>query len=222
MQPATTDNIPDLAARAASDSAACAALLALAESGDAQAQLWLGAAFAEPGERENRQAAFAWCARAAGQGLALAQANLAAMYLRGYGVEKNPEQAVSWLQKAAEQDDGPAQFELGNLLSNGHGLPRDEPLAASWYRRAAANGHYPAQARLGYLYAHGTGVEKDRVEAFLWLSLAARHGVGAALKLLEEVGGQMSREEKAAGSACLAAWSRRPALAHIALAPVLA
>jgi TPR repeat protein len=222
MHNAPADKLSNLATRAASDAAARMALLALAEAGDAEAQLWLGAAFAEPGEQEDRQAAFIWCARAAGQGLALAQANLAAMYLRGYGVEKNAEQAVLWLQKAAEQEDGPAQFELGNLLSNGHGLPQDEALAASWYRRAAGNGHYPAQARLGYVYAHGTGVEKDRVEAFLWLSLAARHGVGAALKLLEEVGGQMSREEKAAGSARLAAWSRRPALAHIALAPVLA
>ncbi|MGE4481161.1 tetratricopeptide repeat protein [Acidocella sp.] len=204
------------------DLAARAALLAQAEAGDAQAQLWLGATFAEPGEREDRAAAFAWCARAAEQGLALAQANLAAMYLRGYGVEKNPAQAVLWLQKAAAQEDGPAQFELGNLLSNGHGLPRDETLAASWYRRAASNGHYPAQARLGYLFAHGVGVEKDRVEAFLWLSLAARHGVGAALKLLEEVGAQMSREEKAAGGARLAALSRRPAQAHVALLPVLA
>lgn len=222
MPSMSADNIKDLANRAVSDNAERLALLALAESGNAEAQLWLGAAFAEPGEQEDRAAAFNWCARAAGQGLALAQANLAAMYLRGYGVERSPEQAVPWLQKAAEQEDGPAQFELGNLYANGHGLPQDDALAATWYRRAAQNGHYPAQARLGYVYAHGVGVEKDRVEAFLWLSLAARHGIGAALKLLEEVGAQMSREEKAAGSTRLAVMSRRPASTHIALNPVLA
>ena len=85
----------------------------------------------------------------------------------------------------------------------------DAVAAAAWYRRAASNGHYPAQARLGFLLANGIGTGKDRAEAFVWLSLAAQHGVGTALKALEEVGGQMSLEEKRRATALLSQWRGR-------------
>jgi TPR repeat protein len=111
--------------------------------------------------------------------------------------------------RAAEQSEAKAQFDLASLYAKGRGMAEDHEAAAMWYERSASNGYYPAQARLGYLYANGIGVKKSRVQAFLWLSLAAQHGVGSALKALEEVGRQMSVEEKAQGGQLLDHWRRK-------------
>lgn len=196
-------------------------LEAEASAGDAEAQFWLGALYAE-GKSAEPQTAFTWCRLAAQQGLPLAQANLASMYLRGYGTPKDSVAAAEWYEKAAAQNDAVSQFELANLCFRGEGVAQDHARAVEWSGRAARQGHYPAQARLGYCYANGLGVEKSRVQAFLWLSLAARHGVGTALKALEEIGAEMSREEKRDGSALLAAFGQKPARERVILNPVLA
>jgi len=47
------------------------------------------------------------------------------------------------------------------------------------------------------------------VQAFVWLSLAAQHGVGNALNALEKVLGDMSAEEKRAGSSLFEQWRSR-------------
>ncbi len=194
---------------------------AQANAGDAEAQFWLGALYTE-GQSAEPQTAFVWCQLAAQQGLPLAQANLASMYLRGYGTQKDLAAAAEWYEKAALQNDAISQFERANLYFRGEGGAQDHEKSAEWYKRAAQQGHYPAQARLGYCYANGLGVEKNRVQAFLWLSLAARHGVGTALKALEEVGAQMSLEEKREGSALLAGFGQRPTQERVILNPVLA
>jgi len=115
---------------------------------------------------------------------------------------------VRWFRSAAELGDRNAQFNLASLLAAGKGADRDTTEAALWYRRAAESGHALAQGRLGYLYAQGDGVERDRVEAFAWLTLASRHGIGYALKALEEVVQAMSVDERRAGSALVASKSR--------------
>jgi TPR repeat protein len=194
---------------------------AQANAGDAQAQFWLGALYTE-GQSAEPQTAFIWCRLAAQQGLPLAQANLASMYLRGYGTQKDLAAAAVWYEKSALQNDAVSQFELANLYFRGEGIPQDHEKSAEWYKCAAKQGHYPAQARLGYCYANGLGVEKNRVQAFLWLSLAARHGVGTALKALEEVGAQMSVEERRDGSALLAGFGQQPAQERVILNPALA
>jgi TPR repeat protein len=194
---------------------------AQAHAGDAEAQFWLGALYAE-GQSAEPQTAFIWCQLAAEQGLPLAQANLASMYLRGFGTPKDVAAAAVWYEKSALQNDAISQFELANLYFRGDGITQDYAKSADWYKAAAQQGHYPAQARLGYCYANGLGVEKNRVQAFLWLSLAARHGVGTALKALEEVGAQMSLEEKRDGSALLAAFGQNPSQERVILNPALA
>ena len=212
-----------LQAHAAGDYADAAALvLPAAEAGAAEAQFWMGAFCANgEGVAANPKAAHSWCLLAARQGHVLAQANLARMLVQGFGVAQDPAEAARWLELAA-QSDPVAQFELATLHARGRGVAEDAAAAAAWYRRAAAGGYYPAQARLGFLLANGIGVGKDRAEAFVWLSLAAQHGVGTALKALEEVGGQMSVEEKRRGSALLSQWRGR--LGHVGdvrLDPVL-
>jgi uncharacterized protein len=59
-----------------------------------------------------------WYRKAAEQGDAAAQNNLAVCYENGEGVPKSYEDAVSWYRKAAEQGDARAQFNLGFCYEN--------------------------------------------------------------------------------------------------------
>ena len=63
--------------------------------------------------------------RAAGQGLAEAQYNLALRYYNGEGVRQDYAEAVRWVRLAAEQGDARAQANLGVMYGNGEGVPQD-------------------------------------------------------------------------------------------------
>lgn len=66
-------------------------------------------------EKDMQQAAM-WYRKAAEQGDADAQHNIAVMYRNGDGVEKDIQQAVMWCRKAAEQGVAPAQYNLGVIM----------------------------------------------------------------------------------------------------------
>jgi hypothetical protein len=55
------------------------------------------------GVEKDMQRALMWCRKAAEEGYAHAQQNLAGMYMNGSGVERDLNQAAKWLQKAARQ-----------------------------------------------------------------------------------------------------------------------
>lgn len=77
---------------------------ALAEQGDANAQINLGVMYYNgDGVKQDKTEALKWVAKAAEQGLACAQYNLGVMYENGQGVEKDYTKAVSWYKKAAVQ-----------------------------------------------------------------------------------------------------------------------
>ena len=178
-----------------------------AEQGDAHAQAWIGAMYANGDGRDmDYGMANSWYLRAAEQGHAMAQANVGAAYYTGTGVEKNLDTAVHWLSAAADAGDLNGLFNLAVLYSKGKGVEENQKRAAELYAKAAACGHYPSQSRLGYMYANGKGVKKDRVQAYLWLSLAAQHGIGTALNALESVVNSMSAEEKAQGVDLFEQW----------------
>ena len=52
------------------------------------------------------------------QGNAIAQNNLAVMYLEGLYFEKNAELAIYWLQKAADQGDSSALKNLAKIIED--------------------------------------------------------------------------------------------------------
>lgn len=175
-----------------------------AEAGDAEAQAWLGACYANgTGVVPSLATAYDWYLRAAEQGHVQAATNVGAMLAMGQGIGQDREAGRRWLQTAAEAGDAMARYNLATLYAKGDGIPQDSHRAANLYRQAAETGHYPSQARLGHLYANGIGVARDRVAAFAWLSLAAQHGVGTALNALEALVAQMSAEEKRSGSALM-------------------
>ena len=84
------------------------------------------------------------------QGVALAQAKLASIYLLGRdGVEKDERQAALWMEKAANQGLLDAQVVMGAMYDRGMGVPADRDKATQWYEKAAAKGHGTSLAILG-------------------------------------------------------------------------
>lgn len=89
---------------------------ALAESGDAKAQCYLGMMYdVGNGVERNPAQAAEWYRKAAEQGIVEAQSNLAAMYESGDGVRTDYVCAEKWYALAAEQGDTKAQSRLDEL-----------------------------------------------------------------------------------------------------------
>ena len=86
-----------------------------------------------------------WYRKAAEQGHANAQVNLALMYDEGEGVTQDYKEAIKWYGKAAEQGDAIAQNNLAIKYAQGLGVPQDYVLAHKWFNLAAAGGDEDAQ-----------------------------------------------------------------------------
>jgi len=114
--------------------------------------------------------------KAAEQGNAGAQNNLAKMYLDGSGVVQNDQEAVKWFRLAAEQGDADAQCNLGFMYANGRGVAQNDQEAIAWYRLAAEQGDAVGQGYLGFMYANGSGVAQNDQEAIAWYRQAAEQG----------------------------------------------
>ncbi len=85
-----------------------------------------------------------WYTKAAEQGDARSQNNLALMYANGQGVPQDYKQAVKWYTKAAEQGDALSQFNLAFMYDNGQGVMQSKKKSYIWNAIAAANGNEDA------------------------------------------------------------------------------
>jgi TPR repeat protein len=90
-------------------------------------------------ERDQKQAAF-WYERAAKQGHAQAQYNLARLYATGQGVPRDQDQALRWVRSAASQGYPPAQARFGLRLATANGITQDHRLAYFWLTLAFLHG----------------------------------------------------------------------------------
>ena len=90
---------------------------------------------------ENDEKAVNWYLKAAEQGFAKAQYNLAISYDNGEGVSENNEEAVRWYRKAAVQDHAKAQTNLGTMYEYGLGVSENNIIAHMWYNIGNANGN---------------------------------------------------------------------------------
>lgn len=86
--------------------------------------------------------------KAAENGHASAQYNLAVLYSKGQGVPQSDVEATKWNRLAAEQGDVTAQYNLGIIYEEGQGVPQDKIEAEKWYRLAANQGDQDARYRL--------------------------------------------------------------------------
>ena len=147
---------------------------AAAKQEHALAQAALGRGFRRSGTAEYERAE-RWLRRAAGNGNAGAQHELAVMLVeRGGRLE-----ASRWLERAAKQDYTPAQVDLAESLTEA-GRAK---VAVELFRTAAMKGNAYAQFRLGEHYADGKGVEANEGLARAWLERAAAEIPGAARRL---------------------------------------
>jgi tetratricopeptide (TPR) repeat protein len=143
------------------------------------------------------------------KGLALAQFNLAVMYVRGEGVKKSTTEAEKWLKRAADQgypgaedvllklqmlDVINANKLLDNLQKEGPSYfdraeesykKGDYPNAFKLYEEAEFRGVVQATYKLGLLYYNGQGTKKDMAKGMELIRNAAKLGCADAKKFLE-------------------------------------
>jgi len=119
-----------------------------ANYGNPTAQSYLGFLHVsgEEGVEKNPAEAVKWFRRAAEQGLAEAQFNLALILADGDGVPQDAAQAAYWCRLAAEQGFANSAFRLGQIYEKGSGVGADRARALAWYKKAAERNH--AQARI--------------------------------------------------------------------------
>lgn len=114
-----------------------------AAAGDVTAQLNLGAAYDHGlGVERNIEQALRWYQKAAEQGLAEAQFNLAHLLVEA---EINPTAAAEWMAKAATQGMLDAQFLMGVIFAEGLGVEQNLQQAEKWLDKAIDQGHAEAQ-----------------------------------------------------------------------------
>jgi TPR repeat protein len=143
------------------------------------------------GAVKNYEEAVIWYRKAAEQGFAGAQNNLAVMYEKGLGVPKDESEALKWYRKAAEKQDAHAQHSLGVMYRDGRGIPKDFEEAVTWIRKAAEQGHYGAFRDMGEMYWKGLGVSRNDVLACMWWKLAVMYGDEESERLLSKVTAKM-------------------------------
>lgn len=146
-------------------------LLSKAQSGNAEAQFWLGKVY-EEGRLVPRDAdeSASWFLKSAEQGYCPAQRMLGLINARS-----NPPVGERWLLRAAEQGDAVAQFWLGFAYENNWFGTTDSQEALKWYKKAAEGGDPDAQVVLGQKYEDGEGVEQNYELAAQWYRRAAEH-----------------------------------------------
>ena len=155
---------------------------AKAESGDAPAQMKMGAMYwTGTNVPPDKEKAVYWLEKAAEQDYLDAQAELAGLYY--IGIDGNPdyEKALYWGRKGADQGSDISQLIVGWCYSEGRGVEKDLRQAADWIRKAADQGNEAAQCELGTLYVHGTGVRQNLSEALEWFKKSAEQGYGPAM-----------------------------------------
>ncbi|MBT6117169.1 MAG: PDZ domain-containing protein [Rhodospirillaceae bacterium] len=132
--------------------AAAAEFKPLAESGNAEAQAYLGFLY-QTGRGVPRDAneAARWTRMAGEQGHLDAQYNLGQLYRVGRGVPQDDAKALTWLRRAAEGGQPDAQLELGQIYESEVDDLSSRDEALRWYRAAAANGNAEAREALGRL-----------------------------------------------------------------------
>lgn len=129
------------------------ALRAKAEQGDAWAQLNLGAAYDNAiGTKRDVDKAIHWYQKAAEQGLAEAQFNLAHILV---DEDISATAAAEWMAKAAAQGMPDAQYLMGVIYSEGIGVAPNDDEARRWLQRAIDQGNADAAEYMREHYSDG-------------------------------------------------------------------
>lgn len=144
---------------------------ARAAAGDVVAQFSLGALLYY-GSKDTA-GGVEWIRKAAAQGYAPAEFQVAQLYDFGFGVAQDDRVARQWYLKAAGHGSAAAQRTLGDFCQKGRGGPTNLAEALKWYTLAAEGDDLRAQYALGNMYFTGTGAPRDYTAAYVWFTIAA-------------------------------------------------
>lgn len=190
----------------------------LATGGDARAQFALGLLYDNgEGVARDDDAAFTWYRRAAEQGYAKAEYNLALMLERGRAsaattgadarewylraARRGNTDAVTRVHDYASTGDVTAQRQLGRMYALGEGVAKSPRDAFGWFSKAAAAGDAEAAFALGVQYERGEGTPRSDEQAARWYAAAAAADHAAArynLARLQRLGRGVARDLEAA------------------------
>jgi uncharacterized protein len=147
------------------------ALFAEADSGNAEAQYWLGRIY-DAGRLlpKDAEKSIHWYQKSAEHGYAPAEYFLCLMHANREELEN---EGCMW--RAAENGVPDAQFWIGVAYDQNRFGITDKQEAFKWFKRAAERGHVDAEAALGQCYEDGDGVEQNYALAAHWYRRAAEH-----------------------------------------------
>lgn len=166
----------------------------LAQSGDANAQYYLGLRYVMPYEEGediryvDKYEALYWLRKSAEKGNIGAQSSLA-YYLYNKGNSSPEEQAESqvlYLQ-AAVQGDVESQFNVAMSFLNSEKYEQ----AAFWFEKAASAGDIYSQREFAELLLSGKGRSQDIVQAYFWFYVSASRGNDSSVYSLNELQKQL-------------------------------
>lgn len=170
-------------------------LTADATSGDEQAQLILGLAYASgDGMPKDFEKAFKWLTKAANHQNKNACFELGRLYESGKGTKMDYEEAVKWYEKASELGDNAANVFLGHIYENGTSplsvhnesikpFEPDPEQAFYWYTQAHLAGYFDVARCLEL----GIGTPKNLLKAVrIYRKINSRQADERLNKLLEE------------------------------------
>ena len=115
--------------------------------------------------------------------------------LRGENVKQDDTRAFELFKKAAERGDRQAQHDLAYMYSTGRGVAKSDQEAVIWLKKSAEQGLASAQDDLGVAFADGRGVDQNWIESYRWIARSARQGNPQAIKDLEYVKQNLSRQQ---------------------------
>ncbi|MDR2387000.1 MAG: sel1 repeat family protein [Deltaproteobacteria bacterium] len=157
-----------------------------AERGVAGAQFSLGSIYwLGLGIPMDRDLAAQWWAKAAEQGVFMAQFNMGLLSFAAdldgpVPLDQNSEQAFKWFLLAAEQGELNSQKFVAWAYYTGEGVDPDPAMGFFWYQKAAAQGDAEATFNLGWAYEFGRGVEFNPIQALSWYKAASEIGLAWA------------------------------------------
>lgn len=186
-------------------------LTALANSGNANAELIVGLKYLDgDGVAVSEPEAAKWLERAAIAGLPVAQYRLGTLYERGRGVPLDAIKSVHWYTLAAQAGNRKAMHNLAVAYASGTGVTKDLAEAARWFSKAASLGLSDSQFNLAVLYERGLGVPQSLLDAYKWYAIAAASGDAESKARIDALATQLSAEDRAAAQRSVNAFHPQP------------
>lgn len=111
--------------------------------------------------------------RAAADGDASAQFEVAARLAEGKGIDQDFKAAVQWYLRSASSGFAQAQYRLGTHYERGLGVERDPERAKVWYQQAAKQGNVKAMHNLAVICAG----KQEYAEAIKWFTDASAYNL---------------------------------------------